>query len=284
MRPRYAVSATDLVLDPVRPGVSARDRLLFCLVLVALLHLVLILGVSFDWPQPDSRQQPLDVILAEQPATEAPTSAELRAQANQLGELTQELQARPQPVAPQAEAPPSESPEHSAAQAAEPENADDPAPEPSTDADTTSERLREVMLERARGMTAAAPSGELTPPDNPRVRRISSASTRSSAEAAYINAWRNKVEQLGNRNYPAEARRQSLEGDLRVLVEIRSDGTLSDVRILDSSGSRLLDEAALRIVRQGAPYLPFPGEMRRTTDVLQIVRTWQFRRGMVDSG
>jgi protein TonB len=111
-----------------------------------------------------------------------------------------------------------------------------------------------------------------------RVRRITSASTRTAVEAAYLQSWRRKVEAIGNMNYPSEARAQNLEGDLQVLVEVNAEGTLLDVRILESSGSEVLDRAALRIVRLAAPFLPFPDELRRETDVLHIVRTWQFRR------
>ena len=111
-----------------------------------------------------------------------------------------------------------------------------------------------------------------------RVRRLSSVTARSAVEAAYLESWRNKVERIGNLNYPIEARQQGLEGDLRVLVEIDSAGRLIDVRLLESSGSSVLDASALRIVRLAAPFLPFPDALRAEADILHIVRTWQFRR------
>ena len=111
----------------------------------------------------------------------------------------------------------------------------------------------------------------------PRVRRLTSVSTRSTADAYYLNAWRRKVETIGNLNYPAEARRQKLFGSLRLLVAIRPDGSLAEVRVLDSSGHKVLDTAALDIVRLAAPFSPFPDELARDTDLLEIIRTWQFR-------
>jgi periplasmic protein TonB len=84
-------------------------------------------------------------------------------------------------------------------------------------------------------------------------------------------------------NYPEEARRDQLYGSLRLMVAITPDGTLKDVRILDSSGYKVLDDAAIRIVKQAAPFAPFPEEMRRNTDILEIIRTWQFRRNHYSS-
>jgi protein TonB len=67
------------------------------------------------------------------------------------------------------------------------------------------------------------------------------------------------------------------------MVSITPDGGLKEVRILDSSGFKVLDDAAIRIVRQAAPFAPFPEEMRQSTDVLEIIRTWQFRKNHYSS-
>jgi protein TonB len=83
---------------------------------------------------------------------------------------------------------------------------------------------------------------------------------------------------VGNLNYPEEARRKQLYGDLTLLVTIRPDGSLKEVKVMRSSGHQVLDDAAMRIVRLAAPYPPFPAEMRKSTDLLEIVRSWQFRR------
>ena len=111
----------------------------------------------------------------------------------------------------------------------------------------------------------------------PRVRRLTSVSARRTSDAYYLQAWRRRVEAVGNLNYPEEARQKQLYGDLKLLVTIRPDGSLQNVRVIASSGHKVLDDAALRIVRMAAPYPPFPTEMRKSTDLLEIVRSWQFR-------
>jgi periplasmic protein TonB len=110
--------------------------------------------------------------------------------------------------------------------------------------------------------------------NRPRVRRLTSVSARSATEAGYLNAWRQRVERVGNANYPGGG----IDGSLRMLVVVRFDGALEEVRILESSGHRSLDDAALRIVRLAAPYPAFPVDMRKHYDQLEIIRTWQFSR------
>ncbi len=97
--------------------------------------------------------------------------------------------------------------------------------------------------------------------------------------AWYRDEWRKKVERIGNLNYPDEARRQRIYGSLRMLVIVKSDGTVEELRVLESSGRPVLDEAAMRIVRLSAPFAPFSGELARNYDQVEIIRTWRFERG-----
>ncbi len=106
-----------------------------------------------------------------------------------------------------------------------------------------------------------------------RTRRISSASSLTNLESAYLDMWRQKVERIGAANYPTQ-----VSGSLRLAVVIRDDGALEAARILESSGIEALDEAALRIVHLAAPYAQFPTDMRKSTDRLEITRTWRFSR------
>ena len=123
-------------------------------------------------------------------------------------------------------------------------------------------------------------AGLATPyaPTQVRVRRIVEGRTQTPEDAWYLESWRRKVERIGRLNYPDEARARKIYGSLRLLVAIEPDGTLRDVRVIDSSGHQVLDEAAVRIVRLAAPYAPFPSAMRDETDVLEIIRTWQFKK------
>lgn len=111
----------------------------------------------------------------------------------------------------------------------------------------------------------------------PRVRRLtSSPSTMAHDDAIYLENWRRRIESIGNLNYPEEARRRGIHGSLRLLVAIRPDGSVANIEILQSSGHRELDDAAVRIVRMAAPFQPFTNDMRRDTDMLEIIRTWRF--------
>ena len=106
--------------------------------------------------------------------------------------------------------------------------------------------------------------------------RFISANAREFRDAAYLDAWRAKVERIGNLNYPDEAKRRNLSGSLVLDVAVNANGSLHDVLIRRSSGYKILDDAAVQIVKLAAPFAPFPEEMRKDTDVLHIIRGWQF--------
>lgn len=114
--------------------------------------------------------------------------------------------------------------------------------------------------------------------NRPRVRRLTAAATLSHEDAVYLDNWRRRIETIGNLNYPEQARREKIYGVLRLLVEILPDGSVHQVRILESSGHAILDDAAVRIVQLAAPFQPFPVEMRKHTDRLEIIRTWKFEK------
>lgn len=107
-------------------------------------------------------------------------------------------------------------------------------------------------------------------------RRFLGARAKAADDALYLEAWRQKVERIGNLNYPAAARNQKIYGKLQLTVSIRADGSVEKVHIDRSSGSKVLDDAAINIVRLAAPYAKFSKEMRKTTDILGITRTWTF--------
>jgi periplasmic protein TonB len=107
-------------------------------------------------------------------------------------------------------------------------------------------------------------------------RRAVSAATKEYKYAAYLDTWRRKVERIGNLNYPEEARRDRLHGDLVLHVAVRADGSVQNIRVVHSSGQPILDRAAVRIVRMAAPFAPFPPGIRQEVDILDITRTWQF--------
>jgi len=107
-------------------------------------------------------------------------------------------------------------------------------------------------------------------------RKWISAKTREYKYASYMEAWRRKVEKIGNLNYPDEARRRKLSGSLLLDVSLNPDGSVGDITLRKSSGHKALDDAAIRIVRLAAPFAALPKNIRKDTDILHIERTWQF--------
>nr|VFJ92030.1 MAG: protein TonB [Candidatus Kentron sp. H]VFJ93063.1 MAG: protein TonB [Candidatus Kentron sp. H]VFJ99907.1 MAG: protein TonB [Candidatus Kentron sp. H] len=110
-------------------------------------------------------------------------------------------------------------------------------------------------------------------------RKWITARTREYKYASYMEAWRAKVEQVGNLNYPDKAVRRKLSGNLLLSVAINTDGTINEITLHRSSGSKILDDAAIRIVKLAAPFAPLPENIRREVDILHIERTWQFLAG-----
>lgn len=108
-----------------------------------------------------------------------------------------------------------------------------------------------------------------------RSKRVSPTDTQS-LEGFYIAAWVRKVEQIGETNFPAIARKLNLNTGPVLDVAIRADGSLQEVRVTRSSGHAELDQAAQQIVRLGAPYAIFPPQLRQRYDVLHIARSWRF--------
>ncbi|WP_051181104.1 energy transducer TonB [Thermithiobacillus tepidarius DSM 3134] len=263
------------------------DRLFPWLLLSAIVHLFILLGIGFQQRLPDKRpSQPeaIEIVLAPLPKAEkTPAQADLLSQANHQGRgaAGREPPARP-PASPTPSAPEAQPPRRAEADtesslraqrqqapAARPPAADAPP----ADTSTTSPALPlNPNLDIARLEQEMRRSGNR----QPLREKVIDSSTREYRYAAYMEAWRLKVERIGNLNYPEEARAQGLAGSLVLDVALRPDGSIADIEVQRSSGSPVLDEAAKRIVRLGAPYSPFPEDMRREVDVLHIVRTWNF--------
>jgi len=101
---------------------------------------------------------------------------------------------------------------------------------------------------------------------------------RESRFAMYVEQWRQKVERVGNLNYPDSARGR-IYGSLRMSVLLRADGSVDSMQIDRTSGHQVLDQAAQKIVRLAAPFAAFPPDIRKDTDILVITRTWTFAPG-----
>jgi protein TonB len=109
-------------------------------------------------------------------------------------------------------------------------------------------------------------------------RKFVGARTQEYRFAQYVDNWRTKIERIGNLNYPAEAKARKIYGRLQLTVAIKADGEVEGVEINRSSGHKVLDQAAIRIVRLATPFEPFPPSIKADTDILHITRTWTFTR------
>jgi len=278
--------------------ITPRDRLTFTVFLAASLHAAIILGVGFAWHVERARSPTIEVTLAQHDDGVAPEKADFLAQSNQLGsgdatevrETTatetadfhdntfREVIADPQTQIREAR----EIDSVATLTTAAARDRQAPIETPRTEVEprlTASDQRRLLDLsQEIASLEARVDSETNTEARAPRVRRLTSVSARQASDAYYLQSWRRKVETVGNLNYPEAARKEQLYGSLRLMVSITPDGALKEVRILDSSGHKVLDDAAIRIVRLAAPFAPFPEEMRQSTDILEIIRTWQFRR------
>lgn len=109
-------------------------------------------------------------------------------------------------------------------------------------------------------------------------RKFIGARTKEYRYALYVESWRQKVEKVGNLNYPEAAKNLKMYGQLQMTVSIKADGSIESIELNRSSGHKVLDEAARHIVELGAPYARFPDDVRKEIDVLGITRTWTFTK------
>ena len=112
--------------------------------------------------------------------------------------------------------------------------------------------------------------------DKNKQRIIISADTKESNIAGYVNRWKSKIEAVGGRYLPEQAALQGLSGSPTLEVTIDASGQLSEVIIRESSGSKLLDQAALNILQRAAPFDPFPEAVRLDHPELNFVYKWRF--------
>ena len=284
-------------LDRTFVALAIRTRIELALLVSIVVHVLVIGTVTFKMPErkPQSDlNQPLDVVLVNAKSTAKPLKADALAQENldgggntdtprrakspvrhqekreekktvatrkveQLERQAKQLMARPAPQPEVESAPPT-------------------VPQPESEAPVVADAS--TLMQR--GLEIARLEAQISKQwDNyqkrPR-RRFIGARTQEFRFARYIEDWRLKIERVGELNYPQAARDQKAYGSLVVTVSIKSNGALEKVEINRPSGWKILDQAALHIVRLSAPFAPFPADIASDTDILSITRTWTFTR------
>lgn len=289
-----AASAPTPTRRTTTPG--SNDLLSATFLFSLILHGVLILGITFAVARPEPKLPTLDVTLVNTANQKDPEHADFLAQASNAGGGNSD-KARlpsqpvsgllptptdglaPRPLDPSAPAPSRASERHRITTTAasdftvhtdtdQREHQDKARPESTTDLD------RRVEMARLAAEINAESKAYAKRPH----KKFISANTREYAYAAYMRAWAKHVERVGTLNFPDAARTGKLGGDLILTVGLDRDGSIHSIDIIQSSGRKVLDDAAIRIVRMAAPFPTIPRTDERV-DELYITRTYQFLRG-----
>jgi protein TonB len=278
---------------PKRPG--SGDRLTVTLFLAGLLHLILILGISFAPPPAGSGDVPtLEVLLVNNPLPDATANPD----ANYLAERTQKGSGNsPDGRTRQ----PTSGSGPQAMQGAPDGGADLPVPdgrpggegelltgrgattrfvaEPA-EADLSRPLLpREVIAGSAAPFAGTDPDSELQLKGAPRRELVVTPNTQTSDVAVYLDAWKRRIEQVGTVNFPNAARRSKLSGNPVIEVVLASSGGLVRADVRRSSGYGELDTAAMDRLKLAAPFDAFPKDLAARHDVLRFAYEWQFVGG-----
>ncbi|MBB3166922.1 energy transducer TonB [Simiduia aestuariiviva] len=286
------------------PNDSQGDRLTFTLFVALAIHALILFGLTFKVDDGSGKLPTLEITLANHKSAKEPDKADFLAQQNQEGSGTIE-EAKAQttdqsaeffapvindvnPTPQQRQIKPSERRDEqlvtttSASTHSASLRLDQPTPEQEERQGENQERPNShdeiaslmAQIDRQRQQYAK----------RPRIRHLTSVATKSSAEAAYLLKWTDKVEYVGNRNFPQEALKQEIFGAVTLAVRVRPDGRLDQVEITHPSGYSLLDDAALNIIRDSSPFAPVPHEVLQNHTHLEIVRTLRFEITGLSSG
>lgn len=294
-------SAATLLLDPIQywNGLDRQSRVLYGSVAASIVLHAMLLSLHFRFPDQlrwRSANPPIEVVLVNAKTRERPARPDVLAQANLDGggnvadnrrartplpataprkagrdlaetqRRQRELEAQQQQLLAQTQPARTSVPAESSHQAPAEQAAPQISGRDLADLSLAALRLQAQIDKRTEELQK-----------RPRKRFIGARASEYRF-AQYEEEWRAKIERLGTLNYPSEARGK-LYGNLRLTVTIRPDGSVESVDLDRSSGLKVLDEAAFRIVRMAAPFASFPPDIRKDTDLLAITRTWFFGQG-----
>lgn len=289
------MTSASAATHPPVARIGEAERLRATLVLSLLVHALIILGVGFVVEDDAPLVPTLDVIQTRVQTPLTPAQADFLAQANNQGGGEHDRSSRPgatasgpllqaqdgpapHPLQRQAPAPhpPAQTPVVTSTQGEPPL----PTPRPHPHATPEPLPLDRAKVERDMEMARLAAEIQLRSTEYAKrpKRKFVSASTREYAWAEYLRRWVDRVERVGNLNYPDEARRRHIGGVVVISVGVRRDGSVESIRIVRSSHIPMLDAAAERIVKLAEPFPPLP-KTAEDPDILHVTRTWQFLPG-----
>ena len=281
----------------------SNERLFTAFFITVLVHSAIIFGISFTVspPKKHTSNQTLDIVLVKSEAEKPPEDADFLAQADQIGGGNVKEKAKPTSKNP------GETPSQGNALENRPEVAPEPVPrqvEKKSILSTVkpSKQKAKKLIKKKTPVPKKSPDlvadyvadlqqqivdieAELDEQNKMYAKRPKAAyitaSTRRTADAMYLKEWTRKIEDWGNLNYPDQARRNKLEGQLILTVALSPDGHIIDVRVSKSSGHKVLDDAAQRIVELAAPFAAVPKDVLQGNNRLVITRTWRFTHDSV---
>ncbi len=283
------------------PQIHHNESLITAFFIVLLVHGAIIFGISFTMPAPPKPRstQTLDIVLVKTHAEKAPEKPDFLAQADQIGGGNVKDKTRPtsknpgetpsegnfikdkpavapapEPVKPKQKSILSS---HKPAKTKAPKLIKKKKPRPVKKPDLVADYVADLQKQIV-DMEAELDEQQKMYAKRPKATYIT-ASTRRTPDAMYLKAWTKKIERFGNLNYPDQARRQKLEGQLILTVALSPDGNIIDVKVSKSSGHKILDDAARRIVELAAPFAKVPDNVLQGNNRLVITRTWQFSHG-----
>ena len=274
------------------------ETIVFSSFLSFLIHLVLVVGMSFTFPLSDPALS-MELLLAQNKARKEPLKVEYKAPVAQESSGESADNVRPRvlytPLLISLEFLPQSQLIFSAAgEGQEPalllakkDKRDDVlsfsrrkiSKSGSQGADSNSRLLstsRERLQAEIMNLEASLGALEEQQAKRPRIKRYTSIAAQSAVEAEYIYRWVTKIETIGNINYPRSVATKGIDGSLRLLVALDAQGRVISLRLLRSSGYKLLDDSARYIVRLAEPFEEFPPDLQKQADIIEIVRTWHF--------
>lgn len=280
---------------------QANETLRNAIIVSMLVHAVIILGIKFKMPDIKEIKMPpkaIEVVLVNSKSKTKPTKADTLAQANLDGGGNTDAKVRAKSNLPSTK----DSMEVIAQEESQAQQrlkeleeqtktlmtqlkskkaiaqTDEPKPDKKAPTDISGALATTLKTSQLEAQLEAQIAKELKAYQQRPKRTFIGARTQEYRFAGYVEEWREKIEKVGTENFPEAAKQKKLYGQLQLTVGIKSDGNIDSIEMNKSSGHRILDAAAERILLLAAPFKPFPPEIRKDTDVLHITRTWTFTR------